>query len=76
MAAEGLVSPSHAAAAAPQSGTSRWHGGSLGEERAAPRSASDPVSVVLSDGTPLRALLMKFAEVVSRNPSGHATVPE
>lgn len=73
---EGSVSPSHAAAAAPQSVASRWHGGSLGEEQAAPRPASDPVSVVLSDGTPLRALLMNFAEMVSRNPSGHTTVPE
>ena len=31
---------------------------------------------MLSDGTALRALLMEFAEMVSRNPSGHATVPK
>lgn len=39
-------------------------------------SASDHASVTLSKRTALRTLLMKFAEMVSRNPSGHPMVPK
>lgn len=70
---ERLVSPT-VCATAPQSDTSHGTSEPSARSQDTQHSARDHVSVTLSSRTALRALLMKFAEMVPRNPFSCAAV--